>query len=140
MKLWWVHLEAMVASLMAFQHTNSQQHWENFVKIFKYSFEKVEPHFISLKSRYLVTSLLYHSSLCLVESGPDTWTDREGSRWTSREDLTRDASTCPELFSSVRIFSNKSLIKARPGHLTLSDCLDFNCSLLPQLPQSCCVS
>ena len=55
MKLWWVHLEAMVASLMAFQHTNSQQHWEKFVKIFKYSFEKVEPHFISLKSRYLVT-------------------------------------------------------------------------------------
>ena len=44
MKLWWVHLEAMVATLMAFQHTNSQEHRENFIKIFNYTFDKVELH------------------------------------------------------------------------------------------------
>ena len=42
MKLWWVHLEAMVATLMAFQHTNSQDHRDYFIKIFKYTFDKVE--------------------------------------------------------------------------------------------------
>ena len=42
MKLWWVHLEAMVATLMAFQHTNKQEHQDSFVKIFKYTFDKVE--------------------------------------------------------------------------------------------------
>ena len=43
MKLWWVHLEALVATLMAFQHTNSEEHRDNFIKIFKYTFDKVEP-------------------------------------------------------------------------------------------------
>ena len=42
MKLWWVHLEAMVATLMAFQHTKRQEHQDSFVKIFKYTFDKVE--------------------------------------------------------------------------------------------------
>ena len=44
MKLWWVHLEALVATLMAFQHTNSGEHKENFIKIFNYTFDKVELH------------------------------------------------------------------------------------------------
>ena len=46
MKLWWVHLEALVATLMAFQHSNSPEHRENFIKIFKYTFDKVELHLI----------------------------------------------------------------------------------------------
>ena len=43
MKLWWVHLEALVATLMAYQHTNSEEHLNNFIKIFNYTFDKVEP-------------------------------------------------------------------------------------------------
>ena len=42
MKLWWVHLEALVATLMAFQHSNSEEHRDTFIKIFKYTFDKVE--------------------------------------------------------------------------------------------------
>ena len=41
MKLWWVHLETLVASLMAYQHTNTDSHWDNFLKIFNYTFDKV---------------------------------------------------------------------------------------------------
>ena len=61
MKLWWVHLEALVATLMAFQHTNSEEHRDNFIKIFKYTFDKVEPGASRLMSRYLITSLLVPS-------------------------------------------------------------------------------
>ena len=93
MKLWWVHLEAMVATLMAYQHTNSQEHHDNFVKIFKYTFDKVEQHMINVQISHHLTP----SSLWPVESGQATWTGREGSRWISREDLTRDAFTSPEL-------------------------------------------
>ena len=41
LKLWWVHLEAMVATLMAAQHSASQQHFKLFQKVFDYTFDKV---------------------------------------------------------------------------------------------------
>ena len=41
MKLWWVPLESLVATLMAYRHTNSQKHRDNFLRIFNYSFNKV---------------------------------------------------------------------------------------------------
>ena len=40
MKLWWVHLEAMVATLMVFNNTRKEEDWDRFRKVFKYSFEK----------------------------------------------------------------------------------------------------
>jgi len=39
MKLWWVHLEAMVATLMVFNNTRQEEDWDRFRKVFKYSFE-----------------------------------------------------------------------------------------------------
>ena len=44
MKLWWVHLESLVATLMAYRHTTSQQHWDNFSKVYNYTFSKVGRH------------------------------------------------------------------------------------------------
>ena len=41
MKLWWVHLEAMVATLMVFNNTRQEEDWERFRKVFKYSFDHV---------------------------------------------------------------------------------------------------
>ena len=41
MKLWWVHLEAMVATLMVFETTKKEEHWDSFKKVFNYSFEHV---------------------------------------------------------------------------------------------------
>ena len=41
MKLWWVHCEAMLALLMAFQSSRQQKHWELFLKLFQYCFAKV---------------------------------------------------------------------------------------------------
>ena len=41
MKLWWVHLEAMVATLMVFDTTKKEEHWDSFKKVFNYSFEHV---------------------------------------------------------------------------------------------------
>ena len=35
MKLWWVHLEAMVASLMTFRRSGEKQDWDTFLKVFK---------------------------------------------------------------------------------------------------------
>ena len=43
--LWWVHLEAMVATLMAAQHSASQQHFKLFRKVFDYTFDKVNSYF-----------------------------------------------------------------------------------------------
>jgi len=40
MKLWWVHLEAMVATLMAFQTSKQDKHWTSFLRILNYSFDK----------------------------------------------------------------------------------------------------
>jgi len=40
MKLWWVHLESMIATLMAYQHTNKENHLQSFQKIYNYSFSK----------------------------------------------------------------------------------------------------
>ena len=45
LKLWWVHLEAMVATLMAAQHSASQQHFKLFQKVFDYTFDKVNSYF-----------------------------------------------------------------------------------------------
>ena len=41
MKLWWVHLEAMVATLMVFNTTRTDEDWDRFQKVFKYSIEHV---------------------------------------------------------------------------------------------------
>jgi hypothetical protein len=41
MKLWWVHLEAMVATLMVFDTTKEEKHWDSFEKVFKYSLDNV---------------------------------------------------------------------------------------------------
>ena len=41
MKLWWVHCEAMVASLFAYQHTREPRHWQMFHKICQYTLSKV---------------------------------------------------------------------------------------------------
>lgn len=41
MKLWWVHCEAMVASLFAYQHTREPQHWQMFHEICQYTLSKV---------------------------------------------------------------------------------------------------
>lgn len=46
MKLWWVHCEAMVASLLAYQHTREPRHWQMFHEICQYTLSKVlgRPH------------------------------------------------------------------------------------------------
>jgi N-acylglucosamine 2-epimerase len=36
MKLWWVHCEAMIASLMAYKYTEELKHWELFKKVLNY--------------------------------------------------------------------------------------------------------
>ena len=41
MKLWWVHCEAMVASLLAYQHTREPRHWQMFHEICQYTLSKV---------------------------------------------------------------------------------------------------
>ena len=41
MKLWWVHCEALVALLMAYQCTRKEGHWRNFTNICQYAFSKV---------------------------------------------------------------------------------------------------
>jgi N-acylglucosamine 2-epimerase len=41
MKLWWVHLETMIATLMAFKATGNTKHWNQFVQIADYSFQHV---------------------------------------------------------------------------------------------------
>ena len=41
MKLWWVHCEALVAWLMAYQSTRKREHWEAFVEVCKFIFSKV---------------------------------------------------------------------------------------------------
>ncbi len=38
MKLWWVHNEAMIASLMFYRHTGKQAYWELFQRVKEYAF------------------------------------------------------------------------------------------------------
>lgn len=38
MKLWWVHNEALIASLMAYSHTGDEKYWERFKTVHEYSF------------------------------------------------------------------------------------------------------
>ena len=38
----WVHCETLVATLMAYQHTDNTEHYNNFRRIFDYTFEKVK--------------------------------------------------------------------------------------------------
>lgn len=44
MKLWWVHCEALVAHLMAYQVTGNEEHWRNFTKTWQYTLSKVARH------------------------------------------------------------------------------------------------
>ena len=37
MKLWWVHCEALIATLMAYHATSKMQYWDLFKKIMHYS-------------------------------------------------------------------------------------------------------
>ena len=39
MKLWWVHLETMIATLMAYQHTKTDKHWDSFLQVFNYTMD-----------------------------------------------------------------------------------------------------
>lgn len=39
MKLWWVHNEILIASLMAYSLTGDEKYWERFETVHKYSFE-----------------------------------------------------------------------------------------------------
>lgn len=39
MKLWWVHCEAMVATLKAWQYSGKTDHWKSFTKVMDYSFK-----------------------------------------------------------------------------------------------------
>lgn len=41
MKLWWVHSEALVAWLMAYQSSGRREHWKAFVDMCQYTFSKV---------------------------------------------------------------------------------------------------
>lgn len=41
MKLWWVHCETMVASLLAYQYTREARHWQMFHEICQYTLSKV---------------------------------------------------------------------------------------------------
>ena len=41
MKLWWVHNEALIAFLMAYEHTIHKEHLERFAKLFDYSYSRV---------------------------------------------------------------------------------------------------
>ena len=38
MKLWWVHNEVLIASLMAYSHTGDEKYWERFKLVHEYSF------------------------------------------------------------------------------------------------------
>ena len=40
MKLWWAHLETMIATLMAYEVTQEPKHWDAFVKISDYAFDR----------------------------------------------------------------------------------------------------
>ena len=44
MKLWWVHCEAMLAFLMAYEATSDMKYWETFTQISDYTFSKVMVH------------------------------------------------------------------------------------------------
>ena len=67
MKLWWVHLETMIATLMAFQHSKNHQHLEKFKQIFSYSFEKVKRDDILLSKVHIFsTTLIYFIHLFFV--------------------------------------------------------------------------
>ena len=70
MKLWWVHLETMIATLMAFQHSKNHQHLEKFKQIFSYSFEKVKRDDIHLsKVHIFYCTNSFHSFIhCLVST------------------------------------------------------------------------
>ena len=39
MKLWWVHVEALLAMLLAYKLTGSKAHWDWFIKLSDYSFK-----------------------------------------------------------------------------------------------------
>ncbi len=41
MKLWWVHCEALLAFLMAYQATGKEEHWKTFIEICHYTLSKV---------------------------------------------------------------------------------------------------
>ncbi len=41
MKLWWVHCEAMIAFLMAYQESGNEQYWRTFLGITEYTLTKV---------------------------------------------------------------------------------------------------
>ena len=69
MKLWWVHCEAMVASLLAYQHTREPRHWQMFHEICQYTLSKVLgiasfPHHLSRPSQVLV--IYQKLVLCIV--------------------------------------------------------------------------
>ena len=60
MKLWWVHLEAMVATLMVFNNSRQEEDWDRFRKVFKYSFEHVS---IAINNQHKAKLILYHYPL-----------------------------------------------------------------------------
>ena len=41
MKLWWVHCEALIASLMAYRNTLDSKHWELFKQVLEYVIKHV---------------------------------------------------------------------------------------------------
>ena len=44
MKLWWVHCEAMIAFLMAYEATGDKRFWTTFLEITEYTLSKVRTH------------------------------------------------------------------------------------------------
>ena len=62
MKLWWVHCEALIATLLAYKTTGKDKYWDLFKKTMHYSSTHVNNLLIStimlyLKDRTIVSNL-----------------------------------------------------------------------------------
>ncbi len=52
MKLWWVHCEAMIAFLSAYQASGAEQYWRTFLNIAEYTLSKVRTYILKTCNVY----------------------------------------------------------------------------------------
>lgn len=88
MKLWWVHNEVLIASLMAYLITNDEKYWDRFKMVHNYSF----PHFADAE---------YGEWYGYLHRDGTVSHTQKGSLWKGPYHLPRCLMLCDELLGKI---------------------------------------
>ena len=88
MKLWWVHNEALIASLMAYALTGDEKYWERFLLLHEYVFS----HFVDEEYGEWYGYLHRDGTVSHMQ---------KGSMWKGPYHLPRCLMLCDELLTKI---------------------------------------